>query len=84
MKTNNGRKLLKLSDICKQHIKTIDLSDLYNLNAILTIAMEVKMGEVTRLKRVEYGNDFQKRSLYSEFLEFLDSNSLHSESVSFE
>ena len=63
--------------MCKQHIKAIELSDLYNLDTILTIAMEVKMGEVTRLKWVEYSNDFQKRPLYSELLEFLDSQAQH-------
>ena len=84
VKTKNVRKLLKLYDMCKQFIKAIELSDLYNLDTILTIAMEVKMGEVTRLRWVEYSNDFQKRPLYFELLEFLDSQVQHFESVSFD
>ena len=60
MKTNNVRKLLKLYGMCKQYIKAIELTDLYDLDTILTIAMQLKMGEVTRLKWVEYSNDFQK------------------------
>ena len=84
MKTNNSRKLLKLYDMCKQHIKAIELSDLYDLDTIFTIAIELKMGEVTRLKWVVYGNDFQKTPPDFELLEFLDSHGRHFESVSFE
>ena len=70
--------------MCKQYIKAIELSDLYNLDTILTIAMEVKMGEATSLKWVEYSNVFQKRPPHFELLEFLDSQAPHFESVSFE
>ena len=50
MKSNNGRKLGKLDDVCKQHIRAIKLLDNFNSDTFLTISMELKMDEVTKLK----------------------------------
>ena len=81
MKANNGKELCKLYDVCKQHIRPIDLSNHFNLDTFLTIAMELKMDEVTRLKWMEYSNDSQTTPPYSEFLKFLDMQARHFESV---
>ena len=43
MKGKNGRELLKLYDTCRYHIRVIELSYHFNLEIILTIALELKM-----------------------------------------
>ena len=65
MKTNNGRELRMLYDVCKQHIRAVELSDHFDLDTIFTIAFELKMNEVTRLKWMEYSNDSNTMSPYS-------------------
>ena len=60
MKVNNGKELGKLYDVCKQHIRAIKLLDHFDLDTFLTITLELKMDEVTRLKWMEYSNDSQK------------------------
>ena len=72
MKDNNGKELRKLYDVCKQHIRAIQLSDQFDLETFLTIAIELKMDEATRLKWMEHINDSQKTPPYSELLEFLN------------
>ena len=68
MKGNNGKELHKVDDTCKQHIQAIKLSDHYSSDMFLTIALELKMDEVTRLKWMEYSNDSQTTPPYSELL----------------
>ena len=72
MKANNGNELRKLYDVCNQHIRAIELSHHFNLETFLTIAIELKMDESTRLKWMEHSNNSQKTPPYSEVLEFLD------------
>ena len=72
MKANKGNELHKLDEICKQHIWAIQLSEYFNLDTFLAMAMELKVGEVTSLKWMEYSNDSQNTPLYSELFEFLD------------
>ena len=81
MKANNGKELLKLYDVCKQHKRAIELSDHFDLETFLTIAMELKLDEVTRLNWMDYSNDSQKTPLYSELLKFLDIQAWHFGSV---
>ena len=50
MKGNNGKELCKLYDVCKQHIRAIELSHHYNLDMFFAIELELKPDEVTRLK----------------------------------
>ena len=76
-----GKELRKLYDICKQHIRAIELSEHSNLDMFLTIAMELKMDEVTRFKWKEYSNDSQITTPYSELLKFLDIQAQHFKSV---
>ena len=73
MKGNNSKKLCKLqvSDPCKQHIRAIELSDHVDVEMYLTIAMELKMDKVTRLKWTEYSNDSQTTPLYADLLNSL-------------
>ena len=55
----------------------------FNLETFLTLAMELKLDEVTRLKWMEYGNDSKKACPYSKLLKFLDMQDWHFESVTF-
>ena len=50
----------------------------------LTIAMELKIDKVTRLKWMEYSNDSQTTPPYSELLKFLNMQAQHFESVTSE
>ena len=59
MKGNNGYELHKLYDTRKLYIRAIELSDHFDLHMFLTITMELKMDEVTRLKWMDYSNDSQ-------------------------
>ena len=68
MKGKNGRELLKLYDTCKHHIRVVELSYHFNLEMFLTIAMELKMNEVKKLKWMVYSNDYQTMPSYSELL----------------
>ena len=40
----------KLYDVCQQHIRAIQLSNHFDLEMFLTIAIELKMDEAMRLK----------------------------------
>ena len=84
MKGNNGKELRKLYDICKQHIRAIELSNHFDLETFLIITMELKMDEVLRLKWLECSNDSQMMPPYSELLKFLDMQARHFESVTSE
>ena len=81
MRTNKGKELRKLYDMCKQHIRAIKLSDEFDLETFLTIAIELKLDEATRLKWMEHSNHSQKTPPYSEVLEFLNMQARHHESV---
>ena len=50
LKANNGRELRKLYDLCNQHIRAIRAFDAYDIETFLTIVMELKLDEVTKLK----------------------------------
>ena len=50
----------------------------------LTVAMELTMDEVTRLKWMEYSNDSQKTPPYSDLFNFLDLQARHFKSVTSE
>ena len=67
-----------------QHIRAIQLSEHFNLDMFITIVMELKMNEVTRLKWMEYSNDSQKTHPYSELLKFLNMQAQHFKLVTFE
>ena len=84
MKANSGKELRKLYDVCKQHIRAIQLSNHLDLETFLTIAIELKMVEATRLKWMEHSNDSKKMPPYCELLEFLDMQARHHESVTSE
>ena len=81
MKTNNSRELWKLSDVCKQHIRANELSNHYDSDTFLTIAKELYIDEVTRLKWMEYSNDSQTNPRHSELLKFLNLQARHFECV---
>ena len=66
MKANNDKELRKLHNVCKQHIRAIQLSDHFDVETFMTIAIELKMDEATRLKRMEHSNNSQKTPPYSE------------------
>ena len=57
MKANNGKELQKLYNVCKQHIRAIQLSDHFDLETFLMIAIELKMDEATWLKWTEHSNN---------------------------
>ena len=71
-------------DVCKQHTRAIQLSNNFNLESFLTIAIEFKLDEAARLKWMEHSNDSKKTPLYSELLEFLDMQARHHELVTSE
>ena len=84
MKGNNGKDLCKLDDVCRQHIRVIQLCKSFDSETFLTIAMELKMDKVMRLKWMEYSNDSLTTSQYSRLLKFLNMQALHFDSVSSE
>ena len=84
MKGNNGKELRKLYDTCYQHIRAIQMSDQFDLDTFLTIALELKLDEATRLKWMESSNDSQKTPPFHKLLEFLDRQARHFESVTSE
>ena len=77
MKANNNGKLQKLYDVCKQHIRVIKISNQYDLDAFITIMMELKMDEVTKLKWMELSNDCQTTPPYKKLLKFLNLQAQH-------
>ena len=81
MKSNTGRELRKLYDLCKQHIRAIKASDHYDLDTFLTIVMELKLDEVTRLKWMEFSDDRQTTPPHDEIMKFLDLQARHYESM---
>ena len=84
LKSNSGRELWKLSDICNQLIRAIKASKHYDLNMFLTIMMELKLGEASRLKWMEFTNESQTTPALDEMLKFLDIQAQHFESMSSE
>ena len=54
MEANNGKELQKLYDVCKQHLRAIQLSSHFDLETILTIAIELKMDEATNCFRQKF------------------------------
>ena len=84
MKDNNGKELHRQYDIYKQHIRTIELWDNFDLDTLLMITLELKMDKITRLKWMEYSNDYQNMPLHSKLLEFLHIQPWHFELVSSE
>ena len=62
----------------------IKASDQYDLDTFLTIVMELKLDEVTRLKWMEFSNDCQTTPPYDEILKLLDLQARHYESMSTE
>ena len=61
----------KLYDPCKQLIRTIELSDHYNKDMVLTTAMELKIDEVTRQNGWSTVMTLRRTPLYSELLELI-------------
>ena len=81
LKAHNGREVRKLYDICTQHIRAIKASDSFDLDTFLTIIMELKLDEVTKLKWMEYSDDSQTTPPHAELLKFLDLQARHFELV---
>ena len=79
LKAQNGRELRKLYDICNQHIRSIKAFDAYDVDTFLTIVMELKLDEVTKLTWMEYSNDSKTTPPHSELLKFLDMQAQHFE-----
>ena len=65
-------------------IRTIKLANHYNLDTFLTITMEIKLDEATRVKCMQYSNDSQATATHEELLKFLDLQAQHYESVPLE
>ena len=81
LKAHNGKELRKLYDLCSQHIRVIKATDTCNIDTFLTIIMELKLDEVTKLKWMEYSNDSQMTPPNAKSLKFLDLQFRHFESV---
>ena len=81
MKASNGKELRKLHDTCKQHLRAIQLADQFDLESFLTIAMELKLDEKTRLEWMKHSNDSMKTPPYTDLLKFLDVQAQHFESA---
>ena len=81
LKAHNGKEVRKLYDICTQHIRAIKASDTFDLDTFLTIIMELKLDEVTKLKWMEYSNDSETTPPHAELLKFLDLQARHFELV---
>ena len=79
LKAHNGRELQKLYDICNQHIRAIKAFYFYDIDTFLTIVMELKLDEVTKLWWMEYTNDSKTTPSHSELLKFLDLQAQHFE-----
>ena len=78
VKANNGRELRKPYGVHKEHISASELLDhYYTLDTFLTIAMELKMNEVTRLKWMKDSNYSQTTPSYTELLKFLNLQARH-------
>ena len=71
----------RLYDLCNQHIRAIRAFDAYDIETFLTIVMELKLDEVTKLKWMEYSNDSKTTPPHSELLKFLDLQAQHFESA---
>ena len=84
MKSNNGRELRKLYDLCNQHTRAIKASEHYDLDTFLTVVMELKLDEVSRLKWMEFTNECHTTPTQDEMLKFLDLQARHFESISSE
>ena len=84
MKVRNGKELRRLHDVCNQHIRALKLAGQLDIETFLTIALELKLDEATRLKWMEYSNDSKTTPPHEELLKFLDSQAQHHESVSSE
>ena len=54
MKANNGRELRKLYDVRKQHIRAIKLSNRFDLEMFLTIAMELTLTGRLEIIHINY------------------------------
>ena len=80
MKANNGKELRRLYDLYNQHIRAIKLADYFDLDTFLTIVMELKPDEATRLKWMEFSNDSQATPSHEE-MQYLDLQARHHESV---
>ena len=81
LKACNGRELRRLYDLCNQHIRAIKASDDYEIDTLLTIIMELKLDEVTKLKWMEHSNHSKTTPPHSELLKFLDLQAQHFESA---
>ena len=71
----------RLKTTCSQHIRASKAFDAYDIDMVLTIVMEQKLDEVTKLKWMEYSNDSKTTPPYSELLKFLNFQAQHFEST---
>ena len=65
MKIHNSREINKLYDTCTQHIRASKASGKFDMDMFLTIIMELKVDEVTKLVWMEYSNDLQTMPLHA-------------------
>ena len=79
LKAHNGRELRKLYDTCNQHIRAIKAFEAYDIDTFLTVVMELKLDEVTKLRWMEYSNDSKTTPPHSELLKILDLQAQHFE-----
>ena len=84
MKSNSGRELRRLYDLCNQHIRAIKASEHYDLDTFLTVVMELKLDEASRQKWMEFTNESQMTPTQDEMLRFLDLQARQFEPISSE
>ena len=82
LKTCSGQELRRLHDLLSQHIRALKASEDCNIEIYLTVTIELKLDEGTRLRLTEYSSRCEKTPSCEELLEFLDTQARHYESVS--
>ena len=81
MKTGSGPELRRLYDVLVQHIRALMALEQDTLETYLTVVIELKLDEGTKLKWSEYSSERATTPPYEELLKFLDIQVRHCESV---
>ena len=84
LKFHSNKELRKLYDLCNQHIRAIKASEQYDLNTFLTVVMELKLDEASRLEWLEFTNESQTTPTQDKMLKLIDLQARHFESMSSE
>ena len=81
VKNGGDNELRRLYDAATQHYRVLKEANNRSFETVLTVILQQKLDEKTRLKWAEFNSDSENVPPCTEFLKFLDLHARHLESV---